>query len=839
MRPFIAAGSVGVGLYCGASVQRRRRNRRQISCGRAAVQPLEQTLTANLQPSSNLDVGAARRSSGSSSTSFSSSGDCTANKTDPEVDILQFDSAVYYVEEEEEVFSLDVVRLGTFEDTIQVSYYTEDASAKAGRRYVACSGTLVFEPQELSKTIRIPIINTDDWNTTLEFKVCLHDPRGCELGRYLFVSRVKVIDNDCFPTNRFQEEIRQYGPGKLIDNGVPAIDLIIEYFKLNYDFIGIKERTWATLTIDQLQNLYYLLTIYLLKYVADDVLGPSAALPLLVTNSKELTLLLVGALYVVPYGILNFLEYWKSQLQTSEMSMQFLQDNIFRKFTNYSEQSRSQVKESEMSLLMVQDVPNIVENGYMRLLDIVKYLGKLVVSSYFIVRENPDTEGPLVISAIAIASFVSANYRKSIEYNEAVSQKQADIVEVVQETNQKYRLIADYYMRPQVQNVLQDRTSSLRLVSVPAKGASVSNDYFPGWISTALVSLYLWFGGSAVVEGAIQIGAFLATINAVKDIGDSFKDIFTACLDVGKAIGPVARVTEVLNLPTNLLQMKRVNRIRRRMTKEFRTPAKLAELRLLYGKRYGSDAIPILLQDMCFAYPDGDGTNVINNANLSVQQGNLVAVVGNRRGGKSTFMKLLGNVLFPTEGFYFVPSFLRILHVSVEPTLLNRSLWSNLAIGRDYWRDQEFEVNRILRICRRIGLSRGILDQLEEQKDAFLAGTHDSSDTSWQAPISQSEKVLIHLARAFIYNPEVLVMNRPTTRLPDGSANIVIKMISEFVTQKGVELPQKDSWRRRPRTAFVSFVRLGGVQAADVVWKVDQGNVTAVDKADVSTDWIR
>jgi ABC-type multidrug transport system fused ATPase/permease subunit len=331
----------------------------------------------------------------------------------------------------------------------------------------------------------------------------------------------------------------------------------------------------------------------------------------------------------------------------------------------------------------------------------------------------------------------------------------------------------------------------------------------------------------------------LATISAVKDIGDSFKDIFTACLDVGRAIGPVARVTEILNLPTNLPDLKRVNRTRRRKTKEYRTPAKLAELRLRYGTRYGSDAVPIILQDMCFTYSESDGANIIKNVNLRVQQGNLVAVVGNRRGGKSTLMKLLGNVLFPTKGFYFVPSFLRILHVTVEPTLLNRSLWTNLAIGRDYWRDEQFEADRIVKICRRIGLSRELVDQLEEAKAAFLAKTEDTNDISWQTQLSQSEKVLIHLARAFIYNPEVLVMNKPTVRLPDNTANLVIQLISEFVNQKGVELPQQETWRRRPRTAFVSFVRLGGVQAADVVWKVDTGSVTAVEKDKVSMDWIR
>jgi len=201
----------------------------------------------------------------------------------------------------------------------------------------------------------------------------------------------------------------------------------------------------------------------------------------------------------------------------------------------------------------------------------------------------------------------------------------------------------------------------------------------------------------------------------------------------------------------------------------------------------------------------------------------------------------LGHVLFPTGGSYFVPSYLRILHVTEDPVLLDRSCWSNLAIGRDYWRNAVAETARILRICTRIGLSQGLIDQLEESKERFIAGEDDDDDddVSWQVPLSDSDTVLIHLARVFIYNPEVIVMNRPTTRLPESSSRLVIGLIEEFVKNKGVELPDTDLWRRRPRTAFVSFVRFQGVQAADVVWKVENTDVKIAEKADVSEDLIR
>jgi ABC-type multidrug transport system fused ATPase/permease subunit len=280
--------------------------------------------------------------------------------------------------------------------------------------------------------------------------------------------------------------------------------------------------------------------------------------------------------------------------------------------------------------------------------------------------------------------------------------------------------------------------------------------------------------------------------------------------------------------------LKKRNLERRRMTKEILTPEKMKELQLSSGSRFGTDGIPIRLQGMSFCY-EGFVEKILDHVDLSVPQGKLVAVVGSRRQGKSTFLKILGQVLFPTEGVYFVPSYLRILYIGEEPLFLKRSLWSNLAIGQFYWTDRVAECDRVLRICRRIGVGKVILSVLEKNKDDFVNGI-DDVDIGWQLALSNSERVLISLARALIYNPEVLVMNRPTQRLPDSASKQVIKLITEYVRNRGVDLPADTTHRRRPRTAFVSFVRCEGVRQADVIWKVEKSHVTPMDQADVDLD---
>merc|ERR1712039_789014 len=94
-----------------------------------------------------------------------------------------------------------------------------------------------------------------------------------------------------------------------------------------------------------------------------------------------------------------------------------------------------------------------------------------------------------------------------------------------------------------------------------------------------------------------------------------------------------------------------------------------------------------------------------------------------------TLIKLLGQVLDPSSGEIFMPSYLRILHVSTSPIILEGSIWRNLTIGSiNYWRDPEFESLRAIKICKRLGLSERFMTILERTRQRFLAGEEDEED---------------------------------------------------------------------------------------------------------------
>ena len=67
----------------------------------------------------------------------------------------------------------------------------------------------------------------------------------------------------------------------------------------------------------------------------------------------------------------------------------------------------------------------------------------------------------------------------------------------------------------------------------------------------------------------------------------------------------------------------------------------------------------------CFPAGD-DQLTVLNNVNLTIRRGEMIAIMGASGSGKSTLMNILGCLDTPSEGTYLVNG-LSLIHIS-EPT---------------------------------------------------------------------------------------------------------------------------------------------------------------------------
>jgi ABC-type multidrug transport system fused ATPase/permease subunit len=204
----------------------------------------------------------------------------------------------------------------------------------------------------------------------------------------------------------------------------------------------------------------------------------------------------------------------------------------------------------------------------------------------------------------------------------------------------------------------------------------------------------------------------------------------------------------------------------------------------------------------------------IRQCSFEVHQGTLAAIIGSASEGKSTMMRIIGGRLIPDSGDLLIPPHLRVLHISPVPLFFHDTLHENLTYGISKHSGADAEHQRVIAICDEMKISEKITRYLNpENKDLF------STTAQWGEVLSQTQRSQLNLARAFVSNPEVLVLHKPTAVFDDKDAAHIFRCLRKFVDEKGLAMDPAGFHYRRPRTVIMTTSRPQGASAADRVFQ--------------------
>merc|ERR1712139_707950 len=91
--------------------------------------------------------------------------------------------------------------------------------------------------------------------------------------------------------------------------------------------------------------------------------------------------------------------------------------------------------------------------------------------------------------------------------------------------------------------------------------------------------------------------------------------------------------------------------------------------------------------------------------------------------------------------------------------------------------------------------------------------------------MGNSQKSLLNLARAFIANPEILVVQNPFSEMDKVTCASTMSCFRKFVDERGVVMDPKLLPFRRTRTCVVCTARPEIISAANCVFKVFQDSI--------------
>lgn len=216
----------------------------------------------------------------------------------------------------------------------------------------------------------------------------------------------------------------------------------------------------------------------------------------------------------------------------------------------------------------------------------------------------------------------------------------------------------------------------------------------------------------------------------------------------------------------------------------------------------------IEFKNVSYAFP-GARSPIIRDLSLKIPAGQKVAIVGRMGSGKSTFSRLAAGLIQPTEGSVLIDGvdlrqvdasdIRRNVGVMLQETwLFSGTLRENIQMG--YF---EYDDRHILNIAKISGV------------DDFVAGHSSGYDLPLKEKgegLSGGQRQSINLARALLHEPNVLILDEPTSSMDTATETSVLDRLKFWL---------------KNRTLIVVTHRNSLLKLADRVLVFEQGMIAA------------
>jgi ABC-type multidrug transport system fused ATPase/permease subunit len=219
----------------------------------------------------------------------------------------------------------------------------------------------------------------------------------------------------------------------------------------------------------------------------------------------------------------------------------------------------------------------------------------------------------------------------------------------------------------------------------------------------------------------------------------------------------------------------------------------------------------IEIKDVTFSY---GGDNALESVSFSIRKGEKVGIVGHTGAGKTTISNLIMKYYHPTRGEILIDG-RNLDEIStgsyrklIAPVLQDPFMFRGTVLENIQFADPSATREDIERAIEQFGLH----DLFQKMPNGV-----DSEIGEMGRNLSEGQRQAISLLRAFILDPEILILDEPTSQIDPASEKIIMVALEKFL---------------RGKTLVLITHRFSLIRLVDEVIVLDHGKLVEQGKVD-------
>ena len=503
---------------------------------------------------------------------------------------------------------------------------------------------------------------------------------------------------------------------------------------------------------------------------------------LVINYTPQKALLIVIAAMLVVFFLKNIFRYLALYFMAPVRNgiIYDLRKQIFEKYIDLPLSFYSTEKKGDLMNRMTSDVQEI-EWSILNTIEAIFKAPLIIVGSLtFMILVSPQLT-LFVLVLIVFTAFIIGGISKTLKRSSfEVQTRLGRISSILEETLGGLRIIKGFNAQKYQSEKLEKDNADYRNILTRLLWRRDLSSPLSEFLGIVVVSILLWYGSALVFDKVLTPDLFFAFIFAFFQVIEPAKSFSSAYYNIQKGLAAVDRVDNLLNTPNPIVDPEKP----------------LTDI---------SFERKIKFEKVSFKYDNAD-TAALDQIDITINKGEVVALVGSSGAGKSTFVDLLPRFFDVSSGsiridgndirsytLYDLRSLFGI--VSQEAILFNDTIKNNILFGAEATDEQIEEAARIANVS----------EFVNEMPDKYQSNIGDRG-----MKLSGGQRQRLTIARAVLRNPPIMILDEATSALDSES---------ELLVQDALEKLMKN------RTTVVIAHRLSTIRNADKIVVLDKGKI--------------